>query len=154
MTASVTTLRIVAAVVVGADGRHLLVRKRGTTSFMQVGGKIEPGEDPMAALLREFEEEVGLVLDPARPVPLGKFGAPAANEPDHRVDAHAFVVRLAPGERPRAQAELEELRWIDPVAPMTPHPIAPLSFDLLAAWLDREAGGASSGTAREGTATT
>ena len=55
-----TTLRIVAAVVERADGRHLLVRKRGTQAFMQVGGKIEPGEEPLAALLREFEEEVGV----------------------------------------------------------------------------------------------
>ncbi|RPF19693.1 NUDIX hydrolase [Myceligenerans xiligouense] len=140
MTTPVTTLRIVAAVVVGADGRHLLVRKRGTTSYMQVGGKIEPGEAPVPALLREFQEEVGLALDPERVAPLGRFGAPAANEPDHHVDAHAFLVRLAPGERPRALAELEELAWIDPSAPMAPHPLAPLSLDLLAAWHERNAG--------------
>jgi 8-oxo-dGTP diphosphatase len=129
----VTTLRIVAAVVVGADGRHLLVRKRGTHAFMQVGGKIEVGEEPLAALLREFEEEVGLVLDPAEVEPLGRFGAPAANEPDHEVDAHAFVVRLAQGAVPLAQAELAELVWIDPERPVTSRPIAPLSLDLLAA---------------------
>lgn len=87
MTVPVATLRIVAAVVIGADGRHLLVRKRGTTSYMQVGGKIEPGEEPLPALLREFGEEVGLTLDTSRAEPLGRFGAPAANEPDHHVDA-------------------------------------------------------------------
>lgn len=145
MTASTTTLRIVAAVVIGADGRHLLVRKRGTTSYMQVGGKIEPGEAPLAALLREVEEEVGLALDPARAERLGRFRAPAANEPDHHVDAHGFVIRLAPGERPRPQAELEELTWIDPVAPTAPHPIAPLSLDLLAAWHERDTLGAGRG---------
>lgn len=132
-----TTLRIVAAVVVGTDGRHLLVRKRGTRSYMQVGGKIEPGEEPLAALVREFEEEVGIRLEPLRVEPLGRFGAPAANEPDHHVDAHAFVVRLTPDERPRIQAELEALTWIDPAAPAAPHPIAPLSHDLLAAWWRR-----------------
>ncbi|MBL0887244.1 NUDIX hydrolase [Myceligenerans indicum] len=140
MTAPPATLRIVAAVVVGTDGRHLLARKRGTTSYMQVGGKIEPGEEPVPALLREFEEEVGLALLPTRVEPLGRFSAPAANEPDHRVDAHAFVVRLEPGEHPRAQAELEELRWIDPATPTTPrlpHPIAPLSLDLLTAWHEK-----------------
>ncbi|GAA1859058.1 NUDIX domain-containing protein [Myceligenerans crystallogenes] len=139
------TLRIVAAIVIGTDGRHLLVRKRGTTSFIQVGGKIEPGEAPLAAMVREAEEEVGLRFSPERVEVLGRFDAPAANEPGHVVDAHAFLVRLLPGETPRAQAELEELVWIDPDVPAvspgtTPSrqfSIAPLSLDLLAAWAAR-----------------
>lgn len=137
MTEAVTTLRIVAAIMIDPGGRHLLVRKRGTTSFIQVGGKIEPGEAPLAAMLRETREEVGLVIDPARVEVLGRFDAPAANEPDHVVDAHAFVVHLEPSERPEVQAELEELVWIDPAAPSAPHPIAPLSLDLLTAWSAR-----------------
>jgi 8-oxo-dGTP pyrophosphatase MutT (NUDIX family) len=129
----ITTLRIVAAVVERSDGRHLLVRKRGTQAFMQVGGKIEPGEEPLAALVREFEEEVGLRLDPADVESIGRFGAPAANEPDHIVDAHAFRVRLRPGAEIAVRAELEELVWIDPADPVTSYPIAPLSRDLLVA---------------------
>jgi 8-oxo-dGTP pyrophosphatase MutT (NUDIX family) len=129
----ITTLRIVAAVVERSDGRHLLVRKRGTQAFMQVGGKIEPGEQPLAALVREFEEEVGLRLDPADVESIGRFGAPAANEPDHIVDAHAFRVRLRPGAEVAVRAELEELVWIDPADPVTSYPIAPLSRDLLVA---------------------
>ncbi|MBO0611059.1 NUDIX hydrolase [Myceligenerans salitolerans] len=149
MTVPAETLRIVAAIVVGADGRHLVVRKRDTTSYMQVGGKIEPGEEPLAALLREFEEEVGLVIDPTRALPLGRFGAPAVNEPGHRVDAHAFVVGLTRQERPQARAELEELAWIDPAAPRTPHPLAPLSLDLLTAWHERETGKAHASSGSE-----
>ncbi|HEV6954309.1 MAG TPA: NUDIX domain-containing protein [Promicromonospora sp.] len=129
----VTTLRIVAAVVEREDGRHLLVRKRGTSAFMQVGGKIEPGEAPLAALLREVEEEVGLRLGPADVEALGRFGAPAANEPDHVVDAHAYRVRLPAGTEVAVRAELEELVWIDPADPVAPYPIAPLSRDLLVA---------------------
>ncbi|MFD2793698.1 NUDIX domain-containing protein [Promicromonospora vindobonensis] len=129
----VTTLRIVAAVVERSDGRHLLVRKRGTHAFMQVGGKIEPGEEPLAALLREFEEEVGVRLEPADVETLGRFGAPAANEPDHVVDAYAYRVRLRPGTEIAVQAELEELVWIDPADPVTSYPLAPLSRDLLTA---------------------
>ena len=33
------------------------------------GGKVEPGESPAAALVREIEEELGLAIDPARLVP-------------------------------------------------------------------------------------
>lgn len=130
---AITTLRIVAAVVERADGRHLLVRKRGTHAFMQVGGKIEPGEEPLAALLREFEEEVGVRLEPTDVESLGRFGAPAANEPDHVVDAHAYRVRLRPGTEVAVRAELEELVWIDPADPIASYPLAPLSRDLLTA---------------------
>ena len=121
----ITTLRIVAAVVERSDGRHLLVRKRGTQTFMQVGGKIEPGEEPLAALVREVEEEVGLRLEPTDIESLGRFGAPAANEPDHVVDA--------PGTEIAVRAELEELVWIDPADPVASYPLAPLSRDLLIA---------------------
>ncbi|MEN5075910.1 NUDIX domain-containing protein [Isoptericola cucumis] len=132
MTTPTTTLHIVAAVIVRADGRALLVRKHGTTSFMQVGGKIEPGEDPAAALVRECAEEIGLVVDPAQARPLTRRSAVAANEPDHVVDAHVFEVDLPDGFDLQVQAELAEHVWVDPAAPVAPHPIAPLSVDLLA----------------------
>ena len=48
-------------------GRSLLVRKRGSTIFMQPGGKIESGESALDALTRELREEIGLVSIPARP---------------------------------------------------------------------------------------
>jgi 8-oxo-dGTP pyrophosphatase MutT (NUDIX family) len=130
--ATTTVLRIVAAVIVRDDGRFLLVRKRGTSSFMQVGGKIEPGEDPAAALSRECAEEIGLAVDATAVRPLGRFAAVAANEPDHVVDASVFAVDLPPGFEPAVRAELEELVWVDPAAPVTTHQIAPLSLDLLA----------------------
>ncbi len=43
-------------------GRLLLVRKRNTLAFMLPGGKAEPGEDPIAALTRELNEELNLSL--------------------------------------------------------------------------------------------
>lgn len=49
-------IRISAAVIVDAEGRILVVRKRGTTAFMQPGGKIDPGETALAAVRRELVE--------------------------------------------------------------------------------------------------
>ncbi|WP_344248911.1 NUDIX domain-containing protein [Isoptericola hypogeus] len=121
-----------AAVIVRDDGRALLVRKHGTTSFMQVGGKIEPGEDPVAALVRECAEEIGLEVYPETVRPLGRRAAVAANEPDHVVDAHVFAVDLPHAFDLRVQAELAEHAWVDPAAPVAAHPVAPLSVDLLA----------------------
>jgi 8-oxo-dGTP pyrophosphatase MutT (NUDIX family) len=45
---------------VRADGRTLLVRKRHTTAFMQPGGKIDCDETAQRALVRELQEELGI----------------------------------------------------------------------------------------------
>ena len=52
--AAPSIIRIAAALLIGADGQTLLVRKRGTQAFMQPGGKIEAGEQPVHALAREL----------------------------------------------------------------------------------------------------
>lgn len=108
-----TVIRIVAAVVVDERGRLLVVRKRGTTAFMQPGGKLEPGEKPVEALAREVREELGVGVTDVRE--LGHHTAIAANEPGHTVDAELFFVRL--DGVPRIAAEIEEMAWIDPHAP-------------------------------------
>ncbi|QCW51162.1 NUDIX domain-containing protein [Nocardioides dongxiaopingii] len=105
---------VVAAVCLRDDaGRLLTVRKRGTRSFMLPGGKIEPGETPAEAGLREVREEVG--VDLAGVVLLGHFLADAANEPGHLVDSTVFTADL-PGV-PAAAGEIAELRWVDPADP-------------------------------------
>ena len=44
---------------VDGQGRVLLVRKHGSSTFIQPGGKREPGEDALATLARELQEELG-----------------------------------------------------------------------------------------------
>lgn len=120
-----------AAVITDAEGRVLVVRKRGTRVFMQPGGKPEPGESAAEALARELHEEVGLIVAPAALEPLGTFESAAANEPGHRVIAAAFRTTAQPADlAPRA--EIEELRWITP-ADIGRLPLAPLSLDHLLA---------------------
>jgi 8-oxo-dGTP diphosphatase len=49
-------LRVVAALIRDSTGRVLLVRKRGTSTFMQPSGKLSPGESDVAAVSREIIE--------------------------------------------------------------------------------------------------
>ncbi|MUL68463.1 DNA mismatch repair protein MutT [Mycobacterium sp. CBMA 234] len=125
-----TVIRIVAAVVVDEHGRLLVVRKRGTTTFMQPGGKLEPGETPVEALVREVREELGVDVVDVRE--LGHHTAVAANEPGHTVAADLFAVELA-GE-PAVQAEIEEMVWINPHDPGD-IVLAPLTAETVFDWV-------------------
>jgi 8-oxo-dGTP diphosphatase len=122
-------IRIVAAVVVDARGHTLLVRKRGTTAFMQPGGKIDAGEGEGEALAREIQEELGCDIADGRR--LGSFSAPAANEPGRIVEAILYAVDLVGQVGPGA--EIEEAVWHDPtlssdlvLAPLTRYHVLPL----------------------------
>ncbi len=123
-----STIRIAAALLIGRDGQTLLVRKRGTQAFMQPGGKIDAGEQPAQALARELHEELNLRIDSHAAVYLGKFSAPAVNEPGFTVEAELFQVNIDVAVSPAA--EIEEVRWIDPAGDGGLE-LAPLTRDLI-----------------------
>jgi 8-oxo-dGTP diphosphatase len=104
-------IHVSAAVIRDAAGRLLLVRKSGTTAFMQPGGKPEPGESPAQTLARELAEEIGVRVTDADLRALGTFTAPAANEAGHLVVADVFAVGIDAVE-PVVAAEIEEFRWV------------------------------------------
>ena len=135
-TATPDIIRSAAALLIGPDGRTLLVRKRGTLAFMQPGGKIEPHEQPITALARELEEELALKIDPANATYLGHFSAPAVNEPGFEVQAELFLLHIQQSVAPAA--EIEEVQWIDPqgdggliLAPLTRDLILPFYRDTM-----------------------
>ncbi len=118
------TIKIAAAVISNDQGKVLLVRKRGTSFFMQAGGKIEQGEDPLVALGRELKEELSFNIVDEECRYLGKFFAKAANEENAVVEAEIFHIKS--NLKVTAQAEIEQIIWIDPrnlgslkVAPLT-----------------------------------
>ncbi|WP_331691902.1 NUDIX domain-containing protein [Pseudomonas sp. ZY71] len=125
---SANLIRIAAALLLNPEGQTLLVRKRGTTAFMQPGGKIEAHESPVHALARELEEELGLQIDPAQAAFLGQFSAPAANEPGCVVQAQIFQLTIDTEVMPAA--EIEEVIWVDPATDPAVV-LAPLTRDLI-----------------------
>lgn len=125
-------LTLSAVLLLDPQGRLLLVRKRGTSKFMQPGGKLEPGESFSGAAAREVQEELGLAIPEAELEALGNWYGPAANEENTFIDAGLFAYTLAPGpdgrpaRQPVAAAEIEELLWVDPAQALARDDISPL----------------------------
>lgn len=124
-------IQIAAALILDGRGRMLLVRKKGSSFFIQAGGKIEKGEAPLDALDRELKEELGVSLLRDAHY-LGHFIAEAANEDGHLVEAELYRVRLYEPVTPGA--EIEEFVWADEamlttikLAPLTRNEVMPLA---------------------------
>lgn len=121
-------VHVAAAIITDPAGRSLVVRKHGSTVFMQAGGKIERGESAIAALMRKLDEELGLAVDVGRTEFLGSFEAEAAHESGSTVRAEVFA--LTASEDLVARAEIAEIRWLDPDEDVDVE-LAPLTRDVL-----------------------
>ena len=122
-------LTVVAAALTGADGR-ILVQQRPADKAMAglwefPGGKVEPGEAPAAALVRELAEELGIVVDPADCRPLTFAAEPLAGR--HLLLLLYRVERWQGQPRP---LEAPALRWVT-VAELADLPMPPADRPLL-----------------------
>jgi 8-oxo-dGTP diphosphatase len=119
-------ISVVAALIRDGKGRVLLVRKRGTSIFMQPGGKHDAGEDDVAALSREITEELGCRVMNNSAQGLGVFDCAAANEPGFQVRAAVYAVDVEGDIKPAA--EIDQVVWVDPRS-LPDLPLAPLTRD-------------------------
>ena len=121
-------ITVAAAVILNRQHQLLLVRKRGTRYFMQVGGKLEPHEAPEQAMVREIQEEIGCSARVEQFI--GRFETPAANEPDHRLISYVYQMSLE--QEPSIAAEIAEMKWIDLADETTL--LAPLTRQVVLPW--------------------
>jgi len=126
------TIRIIVLLYMNADGKVLLVRKRGTAVFMLPGGKPDKGETELACLEREIAEELNSTIELESIRRTGDFTDKAANEPNAQVEAVVFEGKLSDSGIAVPSAEIEEVLWHDPweehpqIAPLVKNQIFPL----------------------------
>jgi 8-oxo-dGTP diphosphatase len=108
----------VVAAVIESEGRILCV-KRGPNARAYIsgkwefpGGKVERGEDPSTALVREIEEElrVGVRL-------LDRLVTVEHLYPDFELKMHAYLCSLVEPDREIILTEHVDFRWADPSGP-------------------------------------
>jgi 8-oxo-dGTP pyrophosphatase MutT (NUDIX family) len=85
--------------VVDGAGRLLICHVTGTPKWDIPKGLLDPGEDTLAAAMRELYEEAGLAFDAARFVELGRFA--------YRRDKCLHLYKVEVGD------ELPELRHLE-----------------------------------------
>lgn len=127
---------VVAVALVDADGRVLLAQRPEGKSLAGLwefpGGKIDPGETPEAALIRELHEELGIDVKQSCLAPL-TFAS-------HRYESFHLLMPLYVCRRWNGQVtsrEGQKLAWVRPQQlrsyPMPPadEPLIPVLMDLL-----------------------
>ena len=114
-----TTTLVVAAALIGADDRVLMQKRRtdrqhgGLWEFP--GGKVEPSESPDAALIRELNEELGIIVAASDLDPVSfAAGQNGAGRAAGSIVILLYTCRKWAGELRNLDAE--EIGWFDPVA--------------------------------------
>ncbi|MEZ5748722.1 MAG: (deoxy)nucleoside triphosphate pyrophosphohydrolase [Caenibius sp.] len=131
---------VVAALIRGHAGRFLLQRRPSGRDHAGLwefpGGKVEPGESPRTALIRELEEELGLRCDGTAMMPVGFADRIAVGE-----DRAIAILLYSLDAADAAVTALEggELGWFT-LDEMLNLPMPPLDVDLLASVCRAEQG--------------
>ncbi len=129
---------VVACALIDADGRVLVTQRPEGKALAGLwefpGGKLEPGEQPEAALIRELHEELAITVKPDCIAPLSFVSH--AYETFHLL-MPLYVCRRWEG-LVRAQ-EGQAMQWVRPVRlrdlamPPADEPLIPALIDLLGA---------------------
>lgn len=122
---------VVACALIDPDGRVLIAQRPADKQMGGLwefpGGKLEPGECPEQALIRELTEELGIVVSPQDLVPLTFASHPYA---DFHLLMPLYICRRWQGEL--VAKEHMALQWVRP-QDLTTYPMPPADLPLVPA---------------------
>lgn len=122
----------VVCAVIEREGRVLIAQrpagKHLPFQWEFAGGKVEPGEAPEAAIVREIREELGCGIEVTRALPsfLHDYGTVV-------IEMIPFVARLAPGGPEPVAHEHLALAWVDLPA-LAAYTLAPADWPVVEAY--------------------
>ena len=120
-------LTVVAAVIRDGDGRVLLTRRPDDSHMGGLwefpGGKVNDGEAPADALVRELREELGVAASIERPITFAVH-----EEPGLRILLLFYAARILDGE-PKGK-EGQAVTWV-PIAELASFPTPPADAELI-----------------------
>lgn len=122
----------VVCAVIEQAGRLLLAQRPANKhlplKWEFAGGKVEPGEDPAAAIVREIREELGCEVVVVRPLPRFPY--------DYKtvlIEMIPFVCALTPGSAAPHPHEHVALAWVRP-AELAGYDLAPADLPVIAGY--------------------
>ena len=105
------SVRVVVAAVIERDGQILAARRTGPPDLAGKwefpGGKVEPGEEDIAALIREWEEEIGVRIR------VGERIGPEYAIAGGSMVVRTFLAAIEEGE-PALRGSHDDLLWVRP----------------------------------------
>ena len=122
-------LLVVACALIDADNRVLVTQRPEGKALAGLwefpGGKLEPGERPEPALIRELHEELGITVEEPCLAPL-TFASHAYE--DFHLLMPLYVCRRWKGEAKAQEGQV--LKWVRPKA-LRDHPMPPADMPLI-----------------------
>ncbi|OGG40574.1 hypothetical protein A2118_00860 [Candidatus Kaiserbacteria bacterium GWA2_50_9] len=99
------------------DRKLLMSRSKGKEFFISPGGKIQSGETPEGALIRELDEELGIEVAVEDLEKFGTFHSLAVEQTGEKhLQMDVFLVNRWKGDI-QPNNEIEEIKWINSLVP-------------------------------------
>ncbi len=132
-------LLVAAAALIDGEGRVLITQRPSHKAFGGLwefpGGKVEPGEAPESALVRELKEELDMTVEPDA---LDPFAFASHAYPDFHLLMPLYTIRSWSGEpRPHADA-VQALAWAH-ARELRAYPMPPADVVLVERLIERSA---------------